>query len=262
LSDTDWAQCIQPRDARPVAVAFTLHKIYGTASCPFLVTADDHIDYVIKLPLGDRQCASDHVCGLIGNALGAPVGQVRQVEVTTEFLALNPGLSQIVTARGGGASIGHATVFVPGQYDSRSFEHVRAPRNRARFALLAALFGAIKGSDHQFMYGLQQPHDVFCVDYGHCFPDGPNWNEEKLRADTSTATFDSLFVSHCQFTPEELGAALVPYRTLDPVDTIAAAIAAVRSDWGVDLATRLALAQFIHRRWQTLAALPIPSTTV
>ena len=67
--------------------ALTYHKLkWGTYSKPVLLECDDENLYVVKGIQVGRAIVTDHVLGILGRAIRAPVPNVSQVDVPSELI--------------------------------------------------------------------------------------------------------------------------------------------------------------------------------
>nr|ATZ76403.1 hypothetical protein P413_11 [uncultured bacterium] len=233
----------------PVKALHYLGITYQSCSKPALMACSDNHDYVVKWYVPSRMIANDQIVGILGKALGAPVPEVRLVELVPDLIHANPALKHFR------AGICHGSRFIKDVSENRenfNFTYVR--ENRARFALLAVLYGlAFVAGDHQFLYKKQQPRLVYSHDHGHFFPKGPDWTLNSLASAPTTALDDTI-IKKCDLAGAEITEAL---RALQQVDTacIAMAVAAPPEDWGLSLEERVALAIYLEKRRDYLLAL-------
>jgi hypothetical protein len=222
----------------------TFIRRWDTNARPAAFMCDDGKVRVVKCRRNDQEMGriliSDHIVAHLGQALGAPTGEPRLVDVPAELVAAEPQIAHFVP------SVGHGTLFVDGCTDRQWLSHMSVPENRPRFARLATLYGWAVASDHQLIYMNSPPHLVFSVDHGHFFPGSTNWNAAQLDA-APNATLDGNIVQGCQLTPDEIreaGNMLLAIRLLEIADAVASPLEA----WGVTAAERFALLTFLVRR--------------
>lgn len=234
-----------PRPAPPTAQTFI--RSWPSASHPVAVGCDDGRRYVIKgrhLDAGRVAC-NEQIVGLLGRALGAPVGEVALVDVPAELIALQPEMQHL------SPGIAHGSLYLPGLSNDREpLQHFKVPENRDRFAHLAVLYGWVGASDHQFIYENAPPHRVFSVDHGHFF-NGPAWTVTSLKA-MSPPRIDPYF-DLCVFSRAELQSARSALHNVVE-DDIAVAVTMPPDDWGITLEERIAMAEYLADRRGTLLA--------
>jgi len=256
-AEPDWDALIANyAAARPGPTqAQTYIRKWGSASKPVLLTCDDGHAYVVKGGHAGRQIVNDQVVGQLGQALGAPGAPVTVVEVAAELIAAEPELQNLNGAPMA-HGIWHGSRHIAGvSEDRQGFDHMGLPDNRPRFARLALLYGWAGGSDHQFLYGKAPPELVYSVDHGHFFAGGPDWTEASL-AGAGPAVPDPTICATCALTAPELDEARQALQALDAPAVIARAVAAPLDTWTLTPAERVALARYLHRRYQDLVAPP------
>jgi hypothetical protein len=64
----------------------------------------------------------------------------------------------------------HGSRWIPDCEDSEEINDYSVPENRARFALLAILYGWLQIQDRQFLYRTRPPKLVYSHDHGISFP--------------------------------------------------------------------------------------------
>jgi hypothetical protein len=230
----------------PSAETF-LHS-WPSYSAPAAVRCTDGRDYVIKASRDDKAVVNEQIVARVGRCIGAPVARPRFVELTQELIDLEPKL------RNRRPGIAHATELIEDCSDRSGVEYTNVPENRARFALLAVLYGWTHAGDHQLIYRNVPPRLVYSVDHGHFFPGGPHWVSSFL-ADGSpqvvpAAPFGPL-VSECALRGEEIARAVIALVRVT-ADDIVEAVAAPPADWAVTLAERVAMAEYLLRRRDAL----------
>jgi hypothetical protein len=172
--------------------------------------------------------------------IGAPVGSVTLVDVSSELIALNPQMQHIH------AGLAHGCRFVPQCSERQGVLHATVGENRTRYASLAILYGWVVANDHQFFFSDSPPHVVYSFDHGHFFPGGPQWTIATL-ASAPVAQPDSLIVNQCGLQVDEINQARLTLSSVT-ADVIASAVGAVPDDWGLDQAERVSLGQYLFER--------------
>ncbi len=224
----------------------------GSGSQAVKLTCDDGFLYAVKFqgnPHGTRILAAEQVISHLGLYLGAPVAVAAHVSVSAEFVNANSIQVNGVAALPG---VHHGSRWELGATDREGLAYVGEAENRDRFASLKVLYTWTCAGDSQFIYKKAAPHLVYSVDHGHFFPGSTGWTAPSLAA-APAPVLDPLF------DPVGLGAAdLKPFldrlASLNP-ETVADAIARVRSDWGVADADLTALGNFLFARAAQIAAL-------
>ena len=247
--DDHWKKLIADAATRrslPVKALHYLGITYPSCSKPVLMACSDGRKYVVKWFNPPRMIVNDQIIGTLGSAMGAPVPEVRLIDIASQLVAATPAISHMR------AGLCHGSRFLDDVSESReNFNFMNIPENRPRFAMLAALYGlAYVAADHQFIYKKQPPRLVFSYDHGHFFPDGPNWTVESLGR-ALTSGLDLTIMEKCYFTPEEITIAVQSLKTMDN-SCIAAAVAAPPDDWGLAIDGRIAMARYLEKRRDNL----------
>lgn len=242
--DDHWEKLIADAAARrstPVKALHYLGITYPSCSKPVLLACSDGQKYVVKWFKPPRMIVNDQIIGILGNAMGAPVPEVRLIDIAPQLLAAAPAIGHLR------AGLCHGSRFLDDVSESReNFNFTRVHENRPRFALLAVLYGLAYAADHQFLYGKQPPRLVFSYDHGHFFPKGPDWTINSL-ARAPTSALDQTIIQKCDFMPTEITIAL---RSLEKIndDCIALAVATPPDDWGLTVDDRVAMAKYLEIR--------------
>lgn len=254
LSESDWRYWIdraRGRAPRP-AKATTILERKESKNRPLVVRCDDRRTYYVK----GRQCGrcifTDYVVGRLGRAMGAPVAQVRTVDVPEELIVSNLELLDVANFQSG-TSFG--SVEIPDCRDSYDYEKLNEPENMARFAFLAALFGCVVADDRHYLYRIAKPYLVYSADHCEFLPGGPAWKSQTLMSapmpalDIEVALGADLSIAALRAGQESLA-------RLSDV-TIAACIGTAPSDWDVDASAETKLAEFLSQRRDQLLSLGI-----
>jgi hypothetical protein len=223
--------------------AVTFRRGWSTKSRPVLVKCQDGQEYLVKGQQAGRQIVNDRIVAKLGQALGAPVGQPKLVEIPAELIKIELRLSHF------SPGIAHGTLFIPGCIDSIELIATSESNNRSRMCLLAVLYSWVFANDQQFLFNNHPPRLVHSVDHGHFFPGGPNWEIADLQ-NASQATLDPYF-SICNFTKAELEQACC---TLEAVseESIVEAVASPPDTWGLTIKEQVELVGYLFRRKQEL----------
>jgi hypothetical protein len=242
------AELFQP----PPVQARTFVQRYASASAPVELICEDGHAYVTKCmrpnnPAQAHMMFNDQCAARLGRFMGAPVPTVSLVNVSAELIAQNNELAHILPG------LAHGSLKVPNVTDRvNSFDHSDKGTNRLRFASLAIFFGWLGGSDQQFIFEKATPFNVYSHDHGHFFPGGPLWTVPSLAAAPPAQAWNKL-VTDLNLTAAELQQACAPLHNVTP-EQIAQSIAFCPTNWGVDQPARIALANFLNDRMQTLRA--------
>jgi hypothetical protein len=240
--------------------ARTYQHTYSSGSAPIRVTASDGNTYVVKGPRSERQAVNDQIIGRLGMALGAPVGEVTLVSVSEEFVRINDQLLlHYPLQRPYPHGVWHGSLFRAEFSDNRLlWEHATLPENASGFALLAMLYGwGGCRVDHQFLYRKEPPPLVLSHDHGHFFPSGPNWTIDSLQ-NSPPAEPDFAIVQSCRLTDSDLATARATLRNLDARVEIARAVASPPDAWGITIAERVLMAEFLERGFSALTSTAAP----
>lgn len=236
-----WERLLREATLGTPVVAQSFVKAWPTFSRPVSIEGDDGHSYVVKglrtdQPAMPHAITTERTAGLLGQALGAPVPDVVLVDVSG-LVAVEPAMAHMIPG------VVHGT---------RELDHcserlaVTAPgtdRNKKVFAGLAVLYGWFQAADHQLVATMDPPGDVYSVDHGHFLPGGPTWSAATLLSASPPAP-DPNFAPHTR--PADLEEVA---RRLEQIDDrgIAQALGQPTS-WGVPLADRVALGQYLSSR--------------
>ena len=229
------------------ATAQTFIREWNSFSHPVAVSCDDGLVYVVKGRQVGRGIVNEQVVARIGIALGAPVGEPALIEIPQALIDVEPRLGFL------SAGLAHGNRFVSGCSDRLWIDHTSVAENRARFALLAVLYGWCSAGDSQLIYPNAPPHLVLSVDHGHFFPGGPDWQRSNLDG-AAHAVLDAGIVSGCGLTTSELNEGLAALGSVTEADIISA-VSMPPDDWGLGLEDRVSLVNYLSRRQQELLAL-------
>lgn len=251
----EWKNLVEMEMARaPAAISAQTYRgiLFSSDSAPAVFGCSDGRDYVVKSvrePYHFRVLTNDRVVGFLAAATGAPVPPVALVD-------LPQNLADAVNVTNTGkkpmqSGLAHGSLYQPDISKSReNYRDAQRPHNRARFAMLAVLYGlAFVSGDHQFFYR-DGDAAVCSVDHGHFFPSGPLWTVGTLSS-APVAAPDGSISSNCGLTPDELKAAAVPLRSLTD-EAIARAVAAPPTAWNFTIDDRVAMAAYLEKRRDAL----------
>jgi hypothetical protein len=253
--DPDWHSLLAAAatTARPPVVAQRHVRAIGSGSKPHLFKCDDGQHYAVKFrgnPHGDgRGIFTEQVVARLGQLIGAPVPEVRLVNVTAELLApLNLDIGGGVAESG----LHHGSCWAEGFSDRMNLD--RYPdRNREKYAALRLLYSwLVCTGDHQVIYRDAEPHDVLSVDHGMFLPGSTGWTALSLRSFTDDVQPDQAFVA-LNLTEDEHAPTLDKLGTVSP-EAIADVAAAPPAEWGISRDDREAFAGFVERRRVKLLA--------
>jgi hypothetical protein len=247
----DWPSLIE-QAAESVPVPVVAREDAGraaeSASRPQKLLCGDSSDlYAVKFSNNEhgdgRALVAECAAGLLGAKLGAPVAEVALVEVTPNFLGMNP-----IELRPGLAA-------TPGIHHGSKWIHdcigpggpANVDPNRKRFGALEVLYTWMYCSnDQQFLYH-QTSNLVFSVDHSPFLPAGPGgWTVQLLDQARGTVQRDAVLGS-LGLTPTDRGEPLAALGALSAPD-IALAVATPPTVWGLDNGDRLALAGYLFQR--------------
>ncbi len=225
--------------------AVTYLNGWPSYSGPVLLTASDGRDYVVKgLRVGNeaamaKALTAEQVVATLGRMLRAPIPPVTLIDVPAELIAIEPLMAHF------SPGVAHAQLFMPGYSDRMDIVPPKSERNRAAYALLAALYGWAGAGDHQLIASLDRAADVYSVDHGHFFSaGGPTWDAASLGA-AHSAEPDPHFVAYAEGSAVE--AAVRRVKAI-PREGVAAAVSRSHPDWGVSIGDLVALAQYLIAR--------------
>jgi hypothetical protein len=247
MNSDDWRHLFQVdgQNKPNIPNAVTYIRSWDSACRAVHLGCDDGNDYIVKGSQVGRSAYNDQVVGRIAWALGAPVASVSLVHVEPELISNNREMAHM------NPGTAHGSLVVPDCTEGAWFQHVDLKENRPRFALLSVLYGWIVGAEKQFFYSNSPPNLVYSFDHDAFFPNGPNWSEESLRA-APYPDVDEVIVDQCGLRHRELNDAC-GYLQKITTEIIARAITSVPAEWGrVDEAQRLALAQYLWERCETM----------
>jgi hypothetical protein len=225
--------------------------IFESNSAPAVFGCSDQRDYVVKTVRDPNQhfrvLTNDRIVGTLATKMGAPVPPIALVDVPQVLAdsvnAANRNPHRLPMPSG----LGHASLYLTDISKQREvYRDINRPHNRARFALLAMLYGeAYVQHDRQFFYR-DQDAAVLSVDHGHFFRNGPNWTVNDLKA-TPSGVPDPEIQSNASLTSDELKAALSDLAKLTAA-VIADAVAAPPDGWRFPIAERVEMAAYLDNR--------------
>ena len=225
----------------PIISAKRYYQTWPTQCRPSLFACSDDTEYVVKGRENGRVLMNEHIVGVLGRAMGAPVPEVRLVYVPPELVDAEPELAHMTSG------VAHGSRLIPTAIDKQGFHYGNLPENRPRFSHLARLFGLVFARDVQFLYDKPRPHVVYSVDHGEFFPGwGKDWLPRYLRDAPAPVPHD-VTVAKVGLTGDELR------RTLDAVKRltdgiIARAVAGCRDEWGTTDSDRVDRAEYLATR--------------
>jgi hypothetical protein len=251
LPHFDWQAAIRAEQrldgAHPSAHTFI--RKWPSASQPVAVQCDDGSAYVLK----GRQLANpqmpwimtaEQCVARLGGLLLAPVPRVEFVELPQALIDAEPQLSHMI------AGTTHGSKMIPNCSERiNAIGHAITPRNRDAYAKLAVLYGIAMAGDKQLIATLDAAGDVYSVDHGHFFPNGPNWNAGTLGA-RDVALPDQDIVALGADAATVVKAATDARGISD--QQIASAVGCSHSSWDVPMGDLIALAEFLAHRRSTL----------
>lgn len=251
----DWVGLVAAASARarPHVVAQRHDRGLTSASRPQLFQCDDGNLYAVKFrnnQHGDgRAIFTEQVVGLLGRLIGAPVPEVRLVNVTAELLA---SLSIDLGGQPAAAGIHHGSRWAYGYSDRDAL--IRYPdQNRFRFAALHILYSWLHCTgDHQAIFCNAEPHDVLSVDHSCFLPDSFGWSAPTLRARKDLVELDANFAP-LGLSDDEHGEVLDRLAAVT-AEAIADVAATPPDDWGVYQPDKVAFAEYVACRRTRLLA--------
>lgn len=252
--DVDWLTLIsngRPHD-RAAVQADDFVESLPSASKPQKFRCGVGQLYAVKFhnnPYGDgRAIFTEQLVGQLGRRIGASVAEVRYVLVPEEILdELQLHLDGVRAAPG----IQHGSKWASGYSDRKAIAEAAA-LNHQPLGALSVLYTWLHAGDHQLICQDNAPHNVLSVDHSAFIVDGGGWTEETLSTIPEPTAFDP------QFDPYVVDVdrvdALEQLQRVTPAD-IAAVVASPPDEWGVTMAERVALADFVHRRQRQVLTL-------
>jgi hypothetical protein len=218
---------------------------FKTGSKPVMFRCDDGNNYVVKTRcVDDARLAKEQIIAGLGHIIGAPVPQVRPVDVSPELI--EQVVDRIVAQYGDQfkalkAGVGHGCFYVGKCQGPVGVLNQDAPQNRQRHARLAVLYGWVKPGDKQLFYELSEPPLLWTFDHG-----------EFSLSEGGGKPFEEI-VKDAQVSKEEL---LAVKEILENVSAqnIASAVARPHETWGVTIDQMVAYARhFDAKRIELIA---------
>lgn len=237
--------------AQPPVVPVRVDLVRGppltSVSRPVLVLGEDEQVYYLKGGQCGRALVSEQVVARIGRAMGAPVAEVRVLDLPPELARDD------LSMRGIAPGLAHGSLKIDGCSNASGRLHTHLPENRARYVLLATLFGLTVAGDQQFILRDDPPRLVWSVDHGLFLPERGAWRVSDLEHPDLPRRpgLEASLAGECAFTPAEHRVACAALAGLRAED-IAAAVAAPPEVWGLSARERVALAWYLGRRRDTL----------
>lgn len=250
--------------ARPQPLVAVRHEgSWGSACKPQRFTCDDGALYSVKFIQnrhGDgRGAFNEQVVALCGELIGAPVPPVRLVEMPsalTDVMNRNPAAYLLdFTPQPG---IHHGSKWMDDCSDRAGVEHV--DENRQRLGSLEVLYTwLVCRSDHQLIYSNKSPREVYSVDHTTFLPGEFNWNAASLLPEYATVVPDTSFQGK-GLTDADRSPALDRLRQVTEGE-VAVVVSRPPDEWGVSSADRLALAEYVLARRDSVLNHYQPTTT-
>lgn len=217
---------------------------FSSHSSPLVMGCRDGRDYVVKglrRPDLARALVNDHVMGILGREMHAPVPAVSLVNIPAALDQRSAGAQALP------AGVAHGSHYMPDASKVREgIKNFDIAINRPRFAILAIMYGwAGVQSDHQFFYQ-DGTNAVYSFDHGHFFPNGPNWTPSGLKS-APAAVPDPVITKKCGLRGVGLDAAKENLRLISDA-TIARAVGAPPDQWLISMEYRVALAMYLDAR--------------
>lgn len=252
MTSTRWEHLITAQPAAATVQALTFRRHWDNSmTTPVLLECSDHREYVVKGLRPDnaspnrnaRSIITDAVVARLGRALGAPVPAPMLVDVPEALVKSEPRMHHVAPGPW------HGLEYVRRCTGREKVQHV--DENREAFARLALLYGWFKAGDHQLIYDNDAPHMVHSVDHGLFLGDG--WTVEMLST-LPPPVPDQEICDACWFSAAELREAANGLAEVSD-GSIAGAVAAPPSSWGVSWTDRVALAEVLAARRDALVEL-------
>jgi hypothetical protein len=227
--------------AAPSTVSATTHlKTFTGMSTAGLFLCTDGEKYVFKHAALQRALVAEHIVGRLGIRIGAPCMEVFYGEVPGALIALQPELARF------GVGKCHATRFIDGLVERKGQPaYFDIPINRSRFAALLVLYTWLHAADHQLMYELAPPNQVYSHDHGLFFPGSHGWSAATIVGATTCAK--DRFFDPIGLLPAELVSSVEALRGVTDIE-IDEIVNGALADWGVTDAELVALASCLRAR--------------
>lgn len=251
MADPDWRALIESASAPGEDVTgVTFVRKWPTYSQPVAVGCDDGSTYVVKALRNNHDMSksifNERVVGTLGRLLGAPIPELRLVELPQELIDAEPEMQHML------AGVAHGSSLVPNCSDRLpNIAEPNGKRNKKAYARLGLLYGWVPAGDHQLVSTLDAARDLYSVDHGHFFAGGPDWTDATLAAAAPPAV-DAQFAPYVA--ENDLEEALDDFRSVDN-EAIASAVASAPDSWGVPIDERVTVAKYLATRRDTLIRL-------
>lgn len=246
-SQGEWRSLLNSAAPPTPVDAETFLQAWITWSRPIAVRCSDGNVYVVKglqptRPEMGRALVAEHVVGRLGRTLGAPIPDVALVNVPSQLISIEPSIAHL------SPGLAHGSLLVANCSDRLGIVPPATDRNRSAYATLAVLYGWAQASDQQLVSRLDAAGDIFSVDHGLFFPGAPNWDSSTL-ASAPPPALDGQFMPHVLL--PDLSSVLDRLRTISD-KVIAEFVAGPPAAWGVTEDERVALADYLSHRRDTL----------
>jgi hypothetical protein len=242
-SRKQWTAMIKAAEGElgPILAAKRFYYTWKTLCKPALFSCDDDCEYVVKGSENGRTLINEHIVGVLGRAMGAPVAEVRVVHVSKELIDAEPEIQYMKSG------VAHGSLLIPNTNEKIGIHYGNIRENRGRFSYLARLFGLIFARDIQFIYDKPRPHVVHSVDHGEFFPGwGHDWRPKYFK-DAPEPAPHSAIVQSVGLTSDELRHAARAVGSLTDA-VIARAVAGCRAEWGTTETDRIERAIYLASR--------------
>ena len=251
MTDDEWTAAIKNSQSqiRPHTTAETFVNRLRSASQPVVVVCGNGETYHLKAmqPANAAMpwvATAEQVVGRIGTLIGAPVPDVRHVDVPQDLVNAEPEMSHMT------CGLAHGSRTIPNTSDKLGVQTAGSQRNREAYSALGVLYGWTVAGDPQLIRTMDAAQDVYSVDHGYFFPGGPNWNAGSLGGREAARPDQQFLVNGAE--PNKVDEAIVRAKGVTDAQ-LAGLIGSSCPAWGVPLTDLVALAKFLSHRRDTMS---------
>ena len=191
-------------------------------------------------PQGQRVLINEQVIGRFAQLLEAPCPPVDVVTVSNDVAGtIHLGS---VTAQGG---LAHGSRWLESIRQAGSLQDAMAAGSNAdRYTRLMVLFTIVRNTDPQYVQDTAEPYRLWCVDFGHALTGNPDWTAAALQAEPVPANIETVGPLLEEGVLRELRERLEGINDA----MLADCVAPIPDEWGLSIAERDAILDFLRRR--------------
>lgn len=229
---------LQTHHQRQIIAVDTFRHRFTTASQPVILVSRDGTEWVVKGQQNGKMIVNEQIVAHLGFRLGAPIPPVGLIDVPLVLITNCPDMHHMQSG------VSHGSQFISDCTQRiDAIDHI--DNNKMRFASLHVLYSWIHTNDRQYIYSNQAPNEVYSVDHGHFFPNGPNWTIDSLSKAGPPAFCPEYSVFNLK--PEDYRDTLTRLGKITDED-IVQIVAQPPVEWACSIDEKATLAAYIYKR--------------